>query len=81
MAKKTPALPKVIDQRLMVRLAKSVGWEQTSGGRHQVKMEKEGERPVTLPHHKGRDYPRGLRSAILAQLGLTEISEEAEVTE
>lgn len=34
-------------------------------------MTKPGERPITLPHHKGRDDTRGLTRAILGQAGLT----------
>jgi predicted RNA binding protein YcfA (HicA-like mRNA interferase family) len=40
------------------------------GGKHQVKMTKPGCRPITLPQHKGRDYPTGLAQAILRQAGL-----------
>jgi hypothetical protein len=39
-------------------------------GKHQVKMIKEGCRPITLPQHKGRDYQPGLARAILKQAGL-----------
>lgn len=42
----------------------------TAGGKHQVKMEKKGHRPVTLPANKRRDYPPGLTDAILKQAGL-----------
>lgn len=31
------------------------------GSKH-VKMEKTGNRPITLPHHKGGDYPKGPRT-------------------
>jgi predicted RNA binding protein YcfA (HicA-like mRNA interferase family) len=40
------------------------------GGKHVVKVTKCGERPITLPHHKNRDYPPGLTAAILRQAGL-----------
>ncbi len=42
----------------------------TRGGKHVVKMTKPGARPITLPHHKNRDYPPGLATAILRQAGL-----------
>jgi predicted RNA binding protein YcfA (HicA-like mRNA interferase family) len=42
----------------------------TIGGKHQVKMEKPGHRPITLPAHKRGDYAPGLTSAILRQAGL-----------
>jgi predicted RNA binding protein YcfA (HicA-like mRNA interferase family) len=49
---------------------KENGWTQARGGKHQVKMTKEGCRPITLPQHRGRDYQPGLTSAILKQAGL-----------
>jgi predicted RNA binding protein YcfA (HicA-like mRNA interferase family) len=33
-------------------------------------MTKSGCRPITLPQHKGRDYPTGLAQAILKQAEL-----------
>jgi len=42
----------------------------TRGGKHVVKMEKEGSRPITLPHHRGKSYSKGLTAAILRQAGL-----------
>jgi len=47
------------------------GWTQTLGGKHVIKMIKPGERPITLPMHKGRDYSRGLSASILRQAGLS----------
>jgi len=52
------------------KLLKENGWTQARGGKHQVKMTKEGCRPITLPQHKGRDYQPGLARAILKQAGL-----------
>ena len=46
------------------------GWTATRGGKHAVKMEKQGERPITLPRHKGEDYGKGLTAAILKAAGL-----------
>ena len=51
-------------------MLKENGWTQARGGKHQVKMTKPGCRPITLPQHKGRDYPTGLAQAILRQAGL-----------
>ena len=45
------------------------GWERVAGGKH-VKMTKKGMRPVTLPHHRGSQYGKGLTAAILRQAGL-----------
>lgn len=42
----------------------------TQGGKHVVKMEKEGLRPITLPHHRGATYGKALTAAILRQAGL-----------
>jgi predicted RNA binding protein YcfA (HicA-like mRNA interferase family) len=54
----------------MIRLLEEDGWTRTTGGKHQVKMVKSGQRPITLPQHKGRDYSPGLTAAILRQAGL-----------
>jgi predicted RNA binding protein YcfA (HicA-like mRNA interferase family) len=59
-----------LDQKKAIKLLKENGWAQARGGKHQVKMKKSGCRPITLPHHKGRDYPPGLTHAILKQAGL-----------
>lgn len=59
-----------LSQKKAIKLLKENGWTQTRGGKHQVKMTKKGHRPITLPQHKGRDYQRGLASAILKQAGL-----------
>lgn len=42
----------------------------TRGGKHVVKMEKEGLRPITLPYHRGKTYGKGLTAAIVKQAGL-----------
>ena len=59
-----------LNQKKAIKLLKENGWTQARGGKHQVKMTKQGCRPVTLPQHKNRDYPSGLASAILRQAGL-----------
>jgi len=59
-----------LSQKKAVKLLKEHGWTQARGGKHQVKMTKSGCRPITLPQHKGRDYPTGLARAILKQAGL-----------
>ena len=65
-----PPYPKVLNQRRMKKLLEANGWVETVGGKHVVKMEKPGHRPITLPANKRRDYPPGLRAAILKQAGL-----------
>jgi predicted RNA binding protein YcfA (HicA-like mRNA interferase family) len=59
-----------LNQKTAIKLLKENGWTQARGGKHQVKMTKPGNRPITLPQHKGRDYPTGLALAILKQAGL-----------
>jgi len=61
---------KTLDQKKAIRLLEQHGWTKKRGGKHQVKMVKAGQRPVTLPQHKGRDYYRGLAARILRQAGL-----------
>jgi predicted RNA binding protein YcfA (HicA-like mRNA interferase family) len=45
-----------LNQEKAIKLLKENGWAQARGGKHQVKMTREGCRPITLPQHKGRDY-------------------------
>jgi predicted RNA binding protein YcfA (HicA-like mRNA interferase family) len=59
-----------LNQKKEIKLLREYDWKQARGGKHQVKMTKEGCRPITLPQHKGRDYQPGLASAILKQAGL-----------
>jgi predicted RNA binding protein YcfA (HicA-like mRNA interferase family) len=62
--------PKTLNQRSMKKLLEANGWVATVGGKHVVKMEKPGRRPITLPANKRRDHPPGLRAAILKEAGL-----------
>ncbi|MGN6216854.1 MAG: type II toxin-antitoxin system HicA family toxin [Solirubrobacterales bacterium] len=59
-----------LNQKKAVKVLRKNGWTQSRGGKHQIKMIKAGCRPITLPHHRGRDYPAGLAYAILRQAGL-----------
>jgi predicted RNA binding protein YcfA (HicA-like mRNA interferase family) len=64
------ALPKTISQKTGRTLLEGQGWTKTRGGKHNVKMEKEGERPITLPKHRGTGVqcgsdPRILKQAVL----------------
>jgi len=59
-----------LSQRQAKRLLERNGWTETIGAKHVVKMEKEGRRPITLPHHGGSDYSPSLTAAILRQAGL-----------
>jgi predicted RNA binding protein YcfA (HicA-like mRNA interferase family) len=74
-------LPRVLNQRKAKRLLEDNGWTETIGGKHAVKMEKEGCRPITLPMHHGEDYSASLTSAILRQAGLRGGSDDDEPRE
>lgn len=63
-------IPKLLNQAKARKLLSEAGWTETLGGKHIVKMEKEGHRPITLPLHKGEDYSKGLTDRILRQAGL-----------
>lgn len=45
-------------------------WTRDRGGKHQVKMTKPGERPITLPENKRRAYSKGFEAALRRQAGL-----------
>lgn len=60
-----------MNQKEAQRLLEQAGWVRTKGGKHNVKMEKDGERPITLPKHKGGQYSKNLTRAILKQAGLS----------
>ena len=57
-------------QKGLIKLLKEHGWKQSAGGKHQVKMTREGHRPVTIPEFKGETLPVGLSQAILKQAGI-----------
>ena len=61
---------KLVNQKSAQALLERHGWTATIGGKHNVKMEKPGHRPITLPKHKGQDYSAGLTRAILRQAGI-----------
>jgi len=63
-------IPRVLNQVKARKLLEADGWTKTIGGKHAVKMEKPGRRPITLPHHQGRDYSASLTHAILREAGL-----------
>lgn len=68
--KKRRELPKTMTQREAQALLESNGWKRTLGGKHVVKMEKEGCRPITLPSCNGEQYSVGLTSGIQKSAGL-----------
>ena len=78
MPKAAGGIPKTLCQRTARALLEAEGWAYSVGGRHVVKMVKAGERPITLPDNHRRDYPAGLRDAILNQAGLKGPAKDAE---
>lgn len=62
--------PKTLCQASARALLELHGWACVAGGKHVVKMVKEGERPITLPMHRGGDYGPQLRSSILKAAGI-----------
>lgn len=60
----------VLNRKKAEKLLAEHGWVTTLGGKHSVKMEKKGCRPITLPMHKGRDYSKSLTGSILNQAGI-----------
>ncbi|HWC13495.1 MAG TPA: type II toxin-antitoxin system HicA family toxin [Actinomycetota bacterium] len=57
-------------QKALVRELSRHGWTKTTGGKHQVKMVRAGERPITIPEFRGETLPIGLSEAILRQAGI-----------
>ena len=68
-------VPKVFSQAIARKWLISLGWAEERGGKHVIKMTKAGCRPITLPIHKGGDYGKGLRAAIIQQSECAEIDE------
>ncbi len=65
-----PAVPKTMNQKEARKLLENDDWTRTKGGKHVIKMEKPGHRPITLPRHGGQEYSKDLTRAILKQAGL-----------
>lgn len=63
-------IPRNLNHDSMKALLEDHGWVVTIGGKHSTKMEKQGQRPITLPRHKGAQYGVALRAGILRQAGL-----------
>lgn len=63
-------LPRTMTQREATELLIAHGWVKERGGKHVVKMVKQGCRPITLPRHQGKAYGVDLTSRILRQAGL-----------
>lgn len=63
-------LPKTLSCKSAQKLLEEYGWSRTEGGKHGVKMERDGCRPITLPMHKGQEYGKRLTAAILREAEL-----------
>jgi predicted RNA binding protein YcfA (HicA-like mRNA interferase family) len=61
---------KLLSQKTARKLLKKNGWTVGVGGKHSVKMEKAGMRPITLPIHGGQDYSLDLSRSILKAAGI-----------
>ena len=59
-------------QKEWIKRLKRAGWQLERGGKHQVKMTKDGKRPITLPEHKGRAYSKGLEAELRRQAGIAD---------
>lgn len=70
-----PRAPRVLSQSVAQAWLESRGWTMERGGKHSVKMVKQGCRPITLPMHKGEDYGKQLRGAIVRQAECAQIEE------
>lgn len=57
-------------QKEWIKRLEGEGWTRETGGKHQTKMVKPGERPITLPENKRRAYSKGFESALRRQAGL-----------
>lgn len=62
---------KPLSQKSAKKLLEEHGWTEAKGGKHVIKMNKPGHRPVTLPMHHGHDYGRSLTARILKEAGLS----------
>lgn len=57
-------------QKQWIKRLQAEGWSVERGGKHQVKMTKQGERPITLPDNKRRAYSKGFEAQLRRKAGL-----------
>ena len=57
-------------QKEWIKRLEQEGWALERGGKHQVKMTKPGQRPVTLPENKRRAYSKGFEAQLRRETGL-----------
>jgi predicted RNA binding protein YcfA (HicA-like mRNA interferase family) len=61
---------RLLNQRRAIDLLQKHGWTLDRGGKHAVKMVKEGWAPVALPRHHGGDYSKRLTHKICKEAGI-----------
>ncbi len=57
-------------QKEWIKRLQDDGWMLDRGGKHQVKMTKPGQRPITLPENKRRAYSKGFEAQLRREAGL-----------
>ena len=57
-------------QKQWIKTLKAEGWTVERGGKHQTKMTKPGQRPITLPENKRQAYSKGFEAELRRQAGL-----------
>ena len=63
-------MARLLSQKAARAALEKRGWVCETGGNHGIKMTKPGERPITLPHHRGAQYGKRLSAAIRRQAGI-----------
>jgi hypothetical protein len=58
------------DSKGMDQAPPKEGWTVDRGGKHQVKMTKSGQRPITLPENKRRAYSKGFEAQLRREADL-----------
>lgn len=59
-----------LTQKQWIKRLQDEGWTVERGGKHQTKMTKPGERPITLPENKRQAYSKGFEAALKRQTRL-----------
>jgi hypothetical protein len=57
-------------QKEWIKRLQKEGWTLDHGGKHQVKMTKAGQRPITLPENKRRVYSKGFEAQLRREISL-----------
>lgn len=58
-------------QAQWIKLLRDDGWKQETGGKHQVKMTRQGRRPITLPDNHRRTYSKGFEAQLRREARLS----------